>query len=73
MSLARLRGTPALCVVPLGEQADPTCRMERVKRGSAADIVLVVHPDGTGVRCPCCQTPSTTLVERLSEPPSGPR
>jgi hypothetical protein len=48
----------------------PGCRVERVKRGSAADVVLVIHQEGTGARCPRCQTPSNTLHGRYIRRPA---
>ncbi len=35
--------------------------MERVIRAGSEDVVLVVHPEGTGARCPSCQTPSNSV------------
>lgn len=37
----------------------PGCRVERGARGGVTDVVLMVHLEGTGARCPSCQTPST--------------
>lgn len=39
----------------------PGCRVERVTRGGVTDVVLVAHLEGTGARCPSCQTPSTSV------------
>lgn len=35
--------------------------MERVRRTGSAEVLLVVHPESTGARCPSCQTPSTSV------------
>ncbi|NTX41686.1 ISL3 family transposase [Myxococcus sp. CA033] len=39
----------------------PGCRVDRVAHGSAAGVVLGVRMEGTGARCPSCQTPSTAV------------
>ncbi|RKH57290.1 transposase family protein [Corallococcus llansteffanensis] len=55
----------------------PGCRVDRVTHGSSADIALAVRLEGTGARCPSCQTPSTSVhgsyVRRPTDLPSAGR
>jgi transposase len=55
----------------------PGCRVDRVTHGSSADVVLAVRLEGTGARCPSCQTPSTSVhgsyVRRPADLPSAGR
>ncbi|MCE9669550.1 ISL3 family transposase [Myxococcus stipitatus] len=39
----------------------PGCRVGRVPSGSSEALVLGVRMEGTGARCPSCQTPSTSV------------
>ncbi|NTX41753.1 transposase, partial [Myxococcus sp. CA033] len=55
----------------------PGCRVGRVAHGSAAGVVLGVRMEGTGARCPSCQTPSTAVhgsyVRRPADLPAAGR
>ncbi|WP_338864844.1 ISL3 family transposase [Myxococcus stipitatus] len=55
----------------------PGCQVGRVAHGSAAAVVLGARMEGTGARCPSCQTPSTAVhgsyVRRPADLPAAGR